>query len=151
MDRIVLVELWILLDLAHQDEDGRGAAEDTAFGGALIRLPSIDEMVDALLEELGVDLDVGHVGAGAREGARGVSRRIKRPDLGLLIAEARPTKGRQRADTNERVKCGWMGDDGVATKKGAWEGAYGGGDEKCEAVSQPGYAGGRASASAHGA
>lgn len=57
---IVLVELWVLLDLAHVDDDGGDAIEDLV-AGAFVALPGSDEMIDALLEELSVDLDVGHL------------------------------------------------------------------------------------------
>jgi hypothetical protein len=57
---IVLVELGVLLDLSHHDDDGRHAIEDLV-AGAFVVLPGRDEMVDALLEELSVDLDVRHL------------------------------------------------------------------------------------------
>lgn len=57
---IVFVKLGVLLDFAEQNKDGGYTTEDL-ITGALVSLPSIDEMIDALLEELGIDLDVGHL------------------------------------------------------------------------------------------
>lgn len=60
MHRVVLVEVLHFLDLAHHDDDGRGASKE-GIAGPLVSLPGIDEVRDALLEELAVDLDrVGH-------------------------------------------------------------------------------------------
>jgi hypothetical protein len=59
--RIVLVKLRIGVNLAHQNDDRRGASEERV-PRSLVGLPGIDEMGDALLEELAVDLDLGHDG-----------------------------------------------------------------------------------------
>ncbi len=59
MHRVILVELRLLLDLAHQDDDGRGAGEERV-AGALVGLPCRDKVRQALLERLGVDLDLRH-------------------------------------------------------------------------------------------
>ena len=59
MHGIVLVKFLDLLDLAHHDEDGGDAAEHRV-ASSLVGLPGIDEMGDALLEELAVDLDLRH-------------------------------------------------------------------------------------------
>lgn len=68
MHGIVLVEFRILLDLAHHDGDGGDAGENAILGGALIIFPSVDEMRNALMKELGVDLDLCHLdGIGARK------------------------------------------------------------------------------------
>ena len=56
MHGIVLVKNGII-DLSHHDENGRDSREDLV-AGALVILPGTNEMVDALLEELSVDLDV---------------------------------------------------------------------------------------------
>ena len=61
MHRIVLVQLGIVVGLAHQDED-RGGTLKERVARSLVGLPGIDEMGDALLEDLAVDLDVGHDG-----------------------------------------------------------------------------------------
>ena len=66
MHRIVLVEFRVLLDLAHHDDNGGHAAEDLV-AGAFVILPGANEMVDALLEELAVDLDVAHLDGDAAE------------------------------------------------------------------------------------
>lgn len=60
MHGIILLKLWALLDLAHVDDDRRSAAED-GIPGAFISFPGINEMVNALLEELAVNLDVRHL------------------------------------------------------------------------------------------
>lgn len=59
MNGIVLVQLRRVLDLAHHDDERGGAAEQTLLGAQVI-LPRGGEMGDALLEELVVELDVGH-------------------------------------------------------------------------------------------
>lgn len=60
MDSIILVKLGrVLGELAHEDDNGRCAIED-GVTGALVGLPGVDKVADALLEELAVDLDVGH-------------------------------------------------------------------------------------------
>lgn len=61
MHRVVLVELGILLNLAHHDDDGGDGGEDAGIRGALVILPGIDEMRNALVKELGVDLDLCHL------------------------------------------------------------------------------------------
>ncbi len=61
MHRIVLVEFGVLLHLAHHDDDGGDAGEDAIVGRALVVLPGTDEMRNALMEELGVDLDLCHL------------------------------------------------------------------------------------------
>ena len=53
---IVLLEALGLLHLAHHDDDGGGASEE-GISRSLVGLPGIDEVGDALLEELVVDLD----------------------------------------------------------------------------------------------
>lgn len=58
--RIVLLELRVLLDLAHHDDNRRYTSKNAAIAGAFIGLPGIDEMGDALLEELSIDLNVCH-------------------------------------------------------------------------------------------
>lgn len=60
MHGIVLVEFGVLLDLAHHDDDGGDAIEDL-IAGAFVAFPGGDEMIDALLEELSVDLDICHL------------------------------------------------------------------------------------------
>jgi len=62
MYRVVLVEFGSLLDLAHHDDYGRGAGED-GIASPLVGLPGADEMGDALLEELAIDLDFCHDGS----------------------------------------------------------------------------------------
>jgi hypothetical protein len=69
MHGIVLVELGIVLDFAHHDDDGGGAGED-GVAGAPVTLPGIDKVRDALLEELAVDLDIRHVRAGCSSRVR---------------------------------------------------------------------------------
>ena len=60
MDSIVLVKLGrILGELAHEDDD-RGCAIEDGVASALVGLPGVNKVADALLEELAVDLDVGH-------------------------------------------------------------------------------------------
>lgn len=60
MHSVVLIEILHLLDLAHHDDDGRGAPKQ-GVARPLVGLPGIDEVRDALLEELAIDLDrVGH-------------------------------------------------------------------------------------------
>lgn len=61
MHGVILVEFGILLHLAHHDDNGRDAGEDAIIGGALIILPSTDEMRYALVKELRVDLDLCHL------------------------------------------------------------------------------------------
>ena len=63
---VILVEFWDVLDLAHHDDDGGHASEDLV-AGAFVILPGANEMVDALLEELAVDLDVAHLDGDAVE------------------------------------------------------------------------------------
>lgn len=53
---VVLVVILDLLDLAHHHDNGRGAAEE-GIAISLVSLPGIDEVGDALLEELAIDLD----------------------------------------------------------------------------------------------
>lgn len=57
---VVLLELGVLLDLTHCDENGRYATEDS-ISGAFISLPGIDKMINALLEELSINLDFCHL------------------------------------------------------------------------------------------
>lgn len=57
---IVLVELGVLFDLAHHDDNGGDTIEDQV-SGAFVILPGGDEMIDALLEELPIDLDISHL------------------------------------------------------------------------------------------
>lgn len=60
MHGIVLVEVLDLLDLAHHYDNGRSAPKQ-GVARPLVGLPGIDEVGDALLEELAIDLDrVGH-------------------------------------------------------------------------------------------
>lgn len=66
---VVLVELWVLLDLAHHDDDGGHGIEDLV-AGAFVVLPGRDKVIDALLEELTVDLDVRHLGVWRDEARR---------------------------------------------------------------------------------
>lgn len=61
MHGVVLVEFGVLLDLAHHDNDGGDALEDAIVRGALVILPGTDEMRHALMEELGIDLDLCHL------------------------------------------------------------------------------------------
>lgn len=61
MHGVVFVKFWILLDLSHHDDDGRDTGEDAIVGRALVVLPGADEMGDALVKELGVDLDLCHL------------------------------------------------------------------------------------------
>ncbi len=80
---IVLVEFGVGVDLAHENENGRGAIEERVTG-SLVGLPGIDEMRNALLEDFAVNLDVGHDGrltvqdspdSGGDAGRRLLSRR----------------------------------------------------------------------------
>jgi hypothetical protein len=59
MNRIILLKLCRLLRLPHQNQDGRGTTEQRV-AAALVGLPCGDEMAEALLEELFVDLDLCH-------------------------------------------------------------------------------------------
>lgn len=59
MNGVVLVEFGDLVDLAHHDDEGGCAAEKAIIGSKVI-LPRSNEMRDALLEELAVDLDLRH-------------------------------------------------------------------------------------------
>ena len=60
--RVVLVELGLLrVDLAHQDDE-RGDASEQASPGSVVGLPGIDQVRDAVLEHLAVNLDFGHDG-----------------------------------------------------------------------------------------
>lgn len=59
MHGVILVEFGDLFDFAHVDDDGRDAAEER-IPGALVCLPSIDEVGDALLEDFAINLDVRH-------------------------------------------------------------------------------------------
>lgn len=59
MDSVVLVKLGVLVNLAHQNDDGRDATEESV-SGTLVGLPGIVEVRDALLEDLAVDFDVCH-------------------------------------------------------------------------------------------
>ena len=59
MHGIVLVEFGQLVDLAHVDDDGGGAIEEVV-ARTFVGLPGIIKMQDALLEDLAVNLDVGH-------------------------------------------------------------------------------------------
>lgn len=59
MNSIVLVEFGNLFDLAHHHDHGRGAAEQAILCSEVI-LPGGNKVGDALLEELAVDLDLGH-------------------------------------------------------------------------------------------
>jgi hypothetical protein len=61
MHSVVLVEFGHFLDLAHHDDEGRGAAKQAILGSEVI-LPGGDEVREALLEELAVDLDLRHCG-----------------------------------------------------------------------------------------
>ena len=61
MNSIVLVQLGGILDLAHHDDERWGAAEQALLGAQII-LPRSGEVSNALLEELAVELDVGHRG-----------------------------------------------------------------------------------------
>lgn len=61
MNGVVLVEFGNLLDLAHHDDEGRDAAKEPILGSEVI-LPGSDEVREALLEELAVDLDLRHCG-----------------------------------------------------------------------------------------
>jgi len=58
---VVLVEFGNLLDLAHHDNEGRDSAKEAIFGAEII-LPGSDEVREALLEELAIDLDLRHCG-----------------------------------------------------------------------------------------
>lgn len=59
MDRVVLVELGDILDLAHHDHHG-GCAAKQAILGAKVIFPRGHKRVYALLEELAVDFDIRH-------------------------------------------------------------------------------------------
>lgn len=59
MHSVVLVKLGVLVDLAHQNDDGGDAIEE-GIAGALVGLPGIVKVRDALLEDLAVDFDVCH-------------------------------------------------------------------------------------------
>ena len=61
MHRIVLVKLRLLINFAHQDNDGRHAAKKR-IATALVGFPCADEVRYALLKEFAVDLDVRHDG-----------------------------------------------------------------------------------------
>lgn len=60
MHSIVLLKVGIFLDFAHVNENG-GCAIEYSVSSAFIGLPSINEMINALLEELAIDLDVRHL------------------------------------------------------------------------------------------
>lgn len=62
MHSVVLVELGVLLNLAHHDNH-RGDAVEDLVAGAFVILPGGNEMVDALLEELPIDFDISHLDA----------------------------------------------------------------------------------------
>lgn len=84
MDSIVLVKLGVLVDLAHQDDDGRDATEESV-SGALVGLPGIIEVRDALLEDLAVDFDVCH-GERRHSGARlKMAETIKSADVWVWV------------------------------------------------------------------
>ena len=59
MNGIVLVEFGDLLHLAHHHDNGRGSPEQALLGSQVI-LPGRRKMRKAVLEELALDLDVGH-------------------------------------------------------------------------------------------
>ena len=61
MHGVVLVQLWCFLDFAHHDDKRRSASEEALLGPEVI-LPRSRKVRDALLEELVVELDVGHLG-----------------------------------------------------------------------------------------
>jgi hypothetical protein len=61
MHSVILVEFRVLLDLAHHNDNRRSTSEDAIVGGALVSLPGTDEMRDALVKELGIDLDLRHL------------------------------------------------------------------------------------------
>lgn len=56
MNGVVLLEANGTVDLAHHDDDGGGTAKD-CIASTLVGLPGADEVGDALMEELAVDLD----------------------------------------------------------------------------------------------
>lgn len=56
MHGVVLVEILDFLDLAHHDDDGGDATEEDV-ARPLVGLPGIDEVGNALLEELAIDVD----------------------------------------------------------------------------------------------
>lgn len=56
MQGVVLAEDGSLLDLAHHNDNGGNAAKE-GIARALVVLPGIDEVGDALLEDLGINLD----------------------------------------------------------------------------------------------
>ena len=60
MHGIVFVKLGILLDFAEQNQD-RGNTTEDLITSSLVSLPSSNEMINALLEDLGLNLDVGHL------------------------------------------------------------------------------------------
>lgn len=64
MHGVILVKFGFLLDLAHHDQNRRDSAED-GIAGALVGLPGIDKMADALLEELPINIDVRHLSKSA--------------------------------------------------------------------------------------
>lgn len=59
MNRVVLVKLGDILDLAHHDHHRRGAAKQAILGAEVI-LPRGHKRVYALLEELAIDFDIRH-------------------------------------------------------------------------------------------
>jgi hypothetical protein len=62
MHGIVLVELGALLFNLAQKDQHRGYTTEDLVSGAFVILPGGNEMIDALLEELGVDADICHPG-----------------------------------------------------------------------------------------
>lgn len=59
VNRIVLVKFGDLFNLAHHHNEGLSAVEQAILGAQVI-LPGSDKVGDALLEELAVNLDLGH-------------------------------------------------------------------------------------------
>lgn len=102
MHSVVLVEFGVLLDLAHHDDDGGDASEDLV-AGALVVLPSIDEMVDALLEELSVNLDIRH----PRDGVGGRHRNERRLPMERTSVSIQLRWEERR--TLARERDGWIG------------------------------------------
>lgn len=104
MHGIVLVEFGLLVNLAHQDDDGRCACEERV-AGTLVGLPCGDEVRQALLEDLAVDFDFRHDG------------RLQE-SLRLTMAELSSTAGVMKM---RKVPCClWAGEDAAANTRDGW-------------------------------